>query len=1483
MSTEWNLLLRLRADGRDVSNTLRQAGQAAREFGQHAASGQRGVRSLGDESQWAARRVRDLGTDAQYSGRQQRLTGDYARQAGRDLRTLGTDAQRAATEQREAGHAATAAATGLRETASAGDLAARSQRGVATSSQAAQTELRTLATALRATAREVRSLGTASDTSVGGIRRIGDAGEEHLGRVGRMAEMVKAQLLGMGTMLAGGALVLGVHGLVEAGNEFASGLNTFGAVTSATNLQMQRASATALQLGSDLGVPKSTAADAAEAMVELAKAGFRTDQAIDATRASLVLSAAAGVNAADSAKYLGDMMDQFGMGADQASRAADVLAATANQASGDIVDIYYAMKYAGPVAHGLGVSMEEAAAGVGMLGKAGILGQTAGTTLRGMLANMASPTKAMAQGLKELGIQAYDAQGNFKGLRYVIERLEEAQHRMTQQDFTAAVKNAMGKPAMSGAIAMAHQGVASFDALNEAVRQTGAASQIAEAQGKGLTGAMTQLKTQVKQTGIELYQEMAPGLEKAARGMTRLLADGTPALKGIIAYGHDISTLYGPTMADKFHSGVGIASRYIRELAEPLKDTAWEVAATGLRGIYIAGRTVADVLRNLARGAEPVVKAFGGFNKEGERSVGVLEIVATGLDLAGRGVVFVSGALVPAGRLLGQIITLFGELPGPVQLAVAAMLLTRRVGPVVDGLAGSVGGRLTGAWRGVNEQMAVQQQLAAASGVSLGRLGSAFALLETRVPVVGAMANSFRSAQERVGGFTGGVVGAASAIGTGLRGAAGGFVSFIGGPWGVAMLAATLGLGLLAQRQQAAAQAAEAHQQRIKTLTSALKESGGVIDANVRTQAAAILVDTKVKDSKEKLVQTMEKAGVNMRQLTDAYLGQGTSLEALQQHLNDTAKANQQMVVTSAGGTYVYTDLGQKAKNAANALGSVKGELSESVANVKRMAEAQRGVGAGTTAFDKLKLAVKGLSDTTGDADSRTRSLKEALDLLNGGTVSMQAAEARLNSAILSGNDAIKDGITAADGWGNALVQTSGAINTTSRNGQTLYNNLNSIVDASGAAAVQAYGLAKANGQDVTQSLQSAADQMAKGRSAAIDLARSYGLTQEQAAKVADSLGLIPSQVAVLLKTEGVDSTLADLLAVKSQIQQQPKAVEIKVEALSDQAQTMLRSLGLTVETIPGTREVKISAITDTARAALDKLIGTQAKIADKTVTMTAETRSAIEGLTAVQREIRQTQDKSVTVTALTAEAQKALADLGFKVQNLPGGEVKVTVPPGTAQAGIDKIQSALNSLRDKVVNVTTVRQDRILPPDKRSSFDGGAYMGSAFANGGIRAFADGGTTEQHVAQIARAGEWRIWGEDETGGEAYLPLSPNKRSRSKRILGEVAHRFGGQVVYGLGTGRTQAFADGGFTQARAYAADRPNLPQIPTPVAAKLVAARPSSSTTVVFVRDQGGEQQPLIGQQTINIARPGATEQQISSAIAYQVRRAQRGEVRRP
>ena len=72
-------------------------------------------------------------------------------------------------------------------------------------------------------------------------------------------------------------------------------------------------------------------------------------------------------------------------------------------------------------------------------------------------------------------------------------------------------------------------------------------------------------------------------------------------------------------------------------------------------------------------------------------------------------------------------------------------------------------------------------------------------------------------------------------------------------------------------------------------------------------------------------------------------------------------------------------------------------------------------------------------------------------------------------------------------------------------------------------------------------------------------------------------------------------------------------------------------------------------------------------------------------------------------------------------------------------------------------------------------------------ADGGrVDFYASGGRRENHEAQYAPAGAWRVWAEPETEGEWYLPLARSKRSRTIPMWWQAGQDLG--VV---------PFADGG--------------------------------------------------------------------------------------
>ncbi|MFZ3475360.1 phage tail tape measure protein [Streptomyces sp. 4.24] len=1251
-------------------------------------------------------------------------------------------------------------------------------RTLRSGASAAGTQVQALARHAQSATTQLNGLGRAASTADGHLNGVGRDGARSLGDVDGAVRRLRQQMAGLAGLLAGGGLVMGLHDLVEAGNEYQRGIATFGAVTGASAAQMQRASATAKALGADMKLPTATAGGAAEAMVELAKAGFRTDQAISATRASLVLAAAANTNAADSAKYLGDMMDQFGMGADKASRAADILAATANSASGDIIDIYYAMKYAGPVAHGLGVSMEEAAAAVGMLGKAGILGQTAGTTLRGIFTNLAKPTKQMTEGLTEMGISAWDAEGRFKGLRYVIEKLSAAQHDMSQQDFTAAAAKAFGKPALSGAIALAHQGVVSFDALNQAVNENGAAAQIAEARNQGLAGAMVLLKKQTRQTGLEIYEGLAPGLEWLTRGLTSGMASATPYITRAIAYARDLATVFGPGLKAKASDGLGGLVDEAKALLSPLKALGETALADGLHILINAGEALMKVLSNLGDGLEPIGKALADLGSDSDGAANALDIVVMVMDAASSSVASLSGVLVPIGRLVGGLVSAFGSLPGPVQTALFAMLLFRRVGPVMSGVASTVSGRVTGAFSSLNAQMAVQRTLAASAGVSLTRYGAGMAVLQTRVGFIGSMAASFRTASAAGSGFTGTLRGMAAAAGTGLRSSMTGLMGVMGGPWGVALAGITVGLGMLAAHQQKAAAAAAAHKERISNLTQALRESNGAITESVRTQAAQTLQNTQLGHGAGRLVDVMGKLGYSLGDVTDSYLGQGQSIDVLVKQLDDLTEKEKAAFSRAPRGSKEQKDILDRAgayKLAAQSLRDMSGDAATATRNARELNSVNQSAKGASTAYDKLKTAVGALADKTADADQRTRALKDALDLLGGGSVSVQAAQARLNEALINGREAVDEQIAKSGDYGKSLLGLNGTIATTTKNGQQLFNSLNNIGDASASAAIAAYDFAQKSNKSLPESLAAARAEMEKARKGALDLMGQYGVTGAEAEAVADAMGLIPGRVSILLQTKGMDEALAELLAVQAEFARMPNEKTIKVDALGEKAQEELKRLGYAIELIPGTREYKITAPTEGARAQLDALVTRMSEVPNKNVSVNALTADGVANLQDLQNRISTTQGRTVTMTALTADARQALTDLGFQISSTDGKTVSITIPTGPPTSAISTIQGAINSVHGKSVTITTFH-NAVYSRGPGPWADGYRFE----ANGGILAFANGGfNKENHVAQIAKAGEWRVWAEDETGGESYIPLSPAKRPRSRRIAEETVRRLGG--------------------------------------------------------------------------------------------------------
>ena len=193
----------------------------------------------------------------------------------------------------------------------------------------------------------------------------------------------------------------------------------------------------------------------------------------------------------------------------------------------------------------------------------------------------------------------------------------------------------------------------------------------------------------------------------------------------------------------------------------------------------------------------------------------------------------------------------------------------------------------------------------------------------------------------------------------------------------------------------------------------------------------------------------------------------------------------------------------------------------------------------------------------------------------------------------------------------------------------------------------------------------------------------------------------------------------------------------------------------------------EVASETNASSDAVAKAVAQHQQFQQLTGASTREVKGFIEQLRLIP------DGESVEIDAMTEDAKAKLREFGYKVETLEDGTVKVTANTKAAENAIS--WAARN--RSATITATVVQRGQ-----KMWFKDGG--MVEFFAGGGVKDWMKNISgrarrgVENHVAQIAPAGSWRVWGEPETGGEAYIPLGPSKRRRSMAILREVAERFG---------------------------------------------------------------------------------------------------------
>ena len=187
--------------------------------------------------------------------------------------------------------------------------------------------------------------------------------------------------------------------------DFEKTMSTVKAILVPTADEFDRLNAKAKELGS---TTVFTAKQAGDAFLEMGKRGFKVTQTLDAVEGVLDLAAAAQISLSEAASATVATLNQFGLAASESTRVADVMTAAFSKSGLNMFNFTEAMKFVGPIAGQVNVSLEQTTGLLGVLADREIKGSLAATGLRTIFLELANSNSKVNEMLRQNGVYTDD-------------------------------------------------------------------------------------------------------------------------------------------------------------------------------------------------------------------------------------------------------------------------------------------------------------------------------------------------------------------------------------------------------------------------------------------------------------------------------------------------------------------------------------------------------------------------------------------------------------------------------------------------------------------------------------------------------------------------------------------------------------------------------------------------------------------------------------------------------------------------------------------------------------------------------------------------------------------------------------------------------------------------------------------------------------------------------------------------------------------
>lgn len=450
-------------------------------------------------------------------------------------------------------------------------------------------------------------------------------------------------------------LAAGFGMAVKSAADFDKQMSAVKAATHASTAEMDKLRAAALKAGADT---QYSATEAAKGIEELSKAGVSSADILGGgLSGALSLAAAGTIDVGEAAETAASAMTQFKLKGDQVPHVADLLSAAAGKAQGSVHDMGMALNQAGLVAAQTGLSIEDTTGTLASFASAGLIGSDAGTSFKQMLLMLQAPSGKTKDLMDELGISAYDAQGQFIGITSLAGQLKEKLSKLTPEVRANAMAQIFGADATRAASILYEQGAEGIQNWINKTNDAGYASETAAIKTDNLAGDIERLKGSLDTLMIQGGSGANSGLRILVQALEGMVEQFSKLPSGV---GATVMVMGGLTAAVLLMGAGWVkAKRAIAETSEELRKTgpAGEKAAAGLeRSSKAAGKAAIAFVALTAAGAavsalgdqapniDRLTKALDEFQKTGQATGELDRIFGNNLEGLGKAATYANDA-----------------------------------------------------------------------------------------------------------------------------------------------------------------------------------------------------------------------------------------------------------------------------------------------------------------------------------------------------------------------------------------------------------------------------------------------------------------------------------------------------------------------------------------------------------------------------------------------------------------------------------------------------------------------------------------------------------------------------------------------------------------------------------------------------------------------------------------------------------------------